>query len=193
MSDYKAGAAEKLAASMTVGEKPQSAAQAEAPFFVVDAECVGPEGTRWKDGYKNVVVDEGRRHIVNELFGSKADMRYVIVVPHSITTNGTASTHAWNDVSASRVYAANTQFKSLVGFTSNATALSQSASNFYTWNANATINGAIVGFYSASTMNTSVSSTGFIEYSEGIFVGGSRTVQSNDTLNITVTVSYGTV
>lgn len=191
MADYKAGAGERQAASMGIGE--QHGAVAQAPFFIVDAECIGPEGLKWKDGYHNVVVTDGLRYLVNAVFGSKVDMTNAICVPHSIATNGTSSDHGWAAVSASRVYGANTQFRALSGFSSNGANLSQSASQSYTWNGNNTINGAIVGFYGSSTMNTSVSGAGFIEYSEGIFAGGSRTVASNDTLNITVTVSFATV
>lgn len=185
MADYKAQTLEQSAAAITLPARGEHAAG--APFFMVDAECVGPEGVRWRDGYHNVVVNQGKQHIINRLFGSKtANTAGVFLHLHSATT---ASNHAWSDISASRVVSYGDNVP-LLTFASSYTDNSASASCSYGFTAGTqTVSGGAVVFYTTNTMSTNAATADMLEYSEGHFAA-SRQIVSGDTLNVTVTVSY---
>jgi hypothetical protein len=186
--DYKAQAIDRVVAAAAGGTEGQ--ATVYAPRFSGDFECMGPDGLRWKDRFENVVVNVGKAQIVNRLFGSgTASSVGAFLWLHSATT---ASNHAWPDISASRL----TAFGNDVPRATIATGTAASASGtcsyaFYSsvTTANQTCSGAAVIFYTAATMSTNAATGDMLEYSEGHFAA-SRLIQPQDTLNVTLTVSY---
>jgi hypothetical protein len=186
MSDYKAKAIDRMEAEVV---KPSDAG-VKAPFFVAAFECVGPGNVKkWRDGFTNVVVTGGRAYLLNRIwFSATASTAGAALQLHSATT---ASDHAWSNISASRVtgYGNDVPRISLAASTASA---AQTMSASYGFNATATqqtvLGGAIL-WYTSVSMSTNAATADICEYSEGQF-GTTRTVTGNDTLNVTVTVSY---
>lgn len=164
-----------------------------APYMMADVEVRHPDGGVQSGRIEhNVVCSAGLVHLMNRFFGS--------------VTNSTAGAHlflhyatvgsgnAWPGISASQVsgYGNNVP---LITFASNGTAVSQSASASYTF-AHAgtqTVSGVGVHLYTANTLSTNAATAGVLMYCYGTFSNGSLAVQSNGTLNATITLSYGTL
>lgn len=137
----------------------------------------------------NVVVNVGAAHILNRLFGSLTKSTAgVFLQLHSATT---ASNHVWSDISGSQVASYGNTLP-LLTFASNGANRSTSSSCSYGFNAGTqTVSGACVQFYTTNTMSTNAATADILHYSEGLFAN-SRQVIANDTLNVSVTVTYGT-
>lgn len=186
MSDYKAKAVDRMEAEVVQ----PNAHGGKAPFFVAAAECVGPGNvTKWRDGFTNVVVNEGKAYLLNRIWFSKTSSTAgAFLYIHSATT---ASDHAWANISASR----NTGFGNtipLISLAASTASAAQTMSASYGFNATATqqtVLGAAILWYTTNTMSSNAAAGDVCEYSEGQF-GTTRTVTGNDTLNVTVTVSY---
>jgi len=189
MSNEKARPGEQAAVGVAGGEA--EPAWVPAPRFFADFECMrpGPAGPfmAWAEPYKNVVVDQGKANILNRMLGcTGAYTAFAFLGLHSATT---ASNHVWSNISASQVvsYGANVP---LITFASTYTVASASATASYGFTAGTqTVSGAVVLFHTTNTMSTNAATANILEYSEGQFAA-SRQVQLNDTLNVTLTVSY---
>lgn len=165
-----------------------------APYFMAAVECLSPEGVRWVDGFQhNVVVDGGAEWLLNNAFGN-ATVSTVgpYLWPHSATVG---SGNAWSNISASRVlsFGNNVPYCSFATNAAGAATRSISTSNSLSFNASTqTISGLAIMFYTTNTMSTNGATADMRMYAYGTFSNGSRQVQNNDTINFTVTVSFGT-
>lgn len=194
MADYNAAGATELVVA-GLGMAQPSGESVRAPAFSGEFECVGPDGVRWTEKWHNVVVNAGRAHLANKLFASAAGTTQACFLHiHGIATNGTASNHVWSNISGSQVVSYGTALPRMT-FASATDATTMSASYAYTFTSNAATqaaNGAAVLFYTASTLATSEmtgANANVLLYSEGVF-GTPRTVNANDTLNVTVNLSF---
>jgi hypothetical protein len=135
----------------------------------------------------NVVVDQGKGHLLNGRFGGLTKSSAGIFLQlHSATT---ASNHVWSNISGSQVASYGNNLP-LITFATTYTAGLATATCSYGFTAGTqTVSGACVQFYTTNTMSTSAATADILHYSEGQFAA-SRQVQANDTLNVSVSVSF---
>lgn len=191
MSVEKAGAVESQAAGVKMGCNMDHVM--EAPFSMAVFECVGADGkVRWRETYHNAVVNEGKKDLLNNYFGRTGPAAYNTwyMGLHSGTTTSTNqsfSTLSQSEVSAYYTAAGTSTWRAQVTFASNNAQASQSVSAAYifTHAGTQTVQGA---FIAGSNMSATNATNGLL-YSVGLF-GASRAVLSNDTLNVSVTISF---
>lgn len=187
----RAAAKDVVAAGMKVGAADQVVIP--APRFIWAHEHVRPvDGsivTLDHGTFGNVVVNQGAAHILNRFFGGLTKSSAgVFLQLHSATT---ASNHVWSDISGSQVASYGNTLP-LLTFATNGVARSTSTSCSYGFNAGTqTVSGACVQFYTTNTMSSNAATVDILHYSEGLFAN-SRQVINGDTLNVTLTVTYGT-
>ena len=135
----------------------------------------------------NVVVDQGKGHVLNRAFGGYTKSSAGIFLQlHSATT---ASNHVWSNISGSQVASYGNNVP-LITFATTYTAGLATATASYGFAAGTqTVSGAAVQFYTTNTMSTNAATADILHYSEGQFAA-SRQVQANDTLNVTLSVSF---
>lgn len=160
-----------------------------APFHAIDVRCYDSNGSeRWRDGYRhNVVVNQGKAHILNQVFGgATASSVGAFLQLHSATT---ASNHVWSDISGSQVasYGANVPLVTFATTYTNGLA-TQTASYGFTAGTQ-TVSGAAIQFYTTNTLSTNAATAGVLHYAEGQFAA-SRQVQNGDNLSVSLSVSY---
>jgi hypothetical protein len=185
----RSGGKDRAAAGMGMG---QGVAEfVDGPYMLADVEVLRPSGEVERARIEhNVVCSGGLVYLINRAFGSVTNSTAGLnLFPHFATVG---SGNAWANISGSQVsgYSANIP---TVTFASNGANVSQSASAQYTFShaGTQTVSGLGLNFYTANTMATSA--TGGLLYCYGTFSNGSRAVQSNDTLNATITISFGTL
>jgi hypothetical protein len=147
-------------------------------------ECFDAEGNlKWSDQIKNLVVTVGKNDLLDKYFtGSSYTAAWYLGLINSGGTyaaGDTMSSHAgWTE---NTDYAAATR-PAPTWNSASAGSKSTTATSFAI-NATGTIGGAFL-----TTSNTKGGTTGIL-YSAGNFTGGSRSVASGDTLNVTYTAS----
>lgn len=176
----------------------------EAPYFVYEFECVGPDGVvKWRDTIKNLVTTEGKKDILDQYFGTgaagtapaaiylgliSADSYTAVAVGD--TAGGINGANGWKEANSSTfnpVYTGSRKamiaaFSAASGTTT--VTKSASAQAFAIVTTGGTVKGAfIIAGGSATTGNT----TGKL-YSAGTFTGGDKIVAALDTLNVTASV-----
>jgi hypothetical protein len=158
-----------------------------APFLAMDVDCYGPDGFKWAEKmHHNVVVDQGKGHLLNVFLGSgRASTQGAAVFLHSATT---ASNRVWSDISASQVISYGASMPAIT-FTSNYAAGLATGSVTYGFSASTqTVSGAGLLFYTSASIGTNAASADLKLYAYGTFAN-SRQVQSADTLNVTLSIS----
>ena len=183
MFSEKAKATEQQAASLVA--RPD-AVESVAATGMYTVECVGADGqVKWSETIKNLVVTVGKNAMLDEFFA------------------GSSYTAAWYlglvDGATSPTYNAADTMGSHAGW-SEFTSYSESTRPAPTWSAassgsKATTatsfsisgSGTVAGAF--MTTNSTKSGTTGTLYSAGNFTGGSRTVASGDTLNVTYTAT----
>ena len=162
-----------------------------APRFTADFECIGADGLpKWRTKFKNVVVDQGKGLLINRAFGfasNSSQIWYMGLHSGTNTTNSTAviSGAGSQGATASEVgnYGAN---RPSITFGSVYTTGQATATASYGFTAGTqTVSGA---FIACGVQGTGVTAGGYL-YSFGGFAA-SRQVQSNDTLNVTVSLNF---
>lgn len=153
---------------------------------VYTATCYDAEGNiKWTDTFKNLVVTVGKNDLLDKYFAGSAYTAawYIGLVDGATTPTynaaDTMSSHAgWTESTA---YSNSTR---VAPSWSSASAGSKSTSaTGFNINATATIAGCFM------TTGSAKSGTTGILYSAGDFTGGSKSVSSGDTLNVTYTAS----
>ena len=170
------------------------AGEGVAPYFMMDVEVHGPTGLRWRDGIShNIVVDRGAEYALNRVFGFETASTFgPYAMLHSATV---ASGNVWSQVSASRVISFGNNIPAVTFATNAAGNGTRSVSQSFSYSFNAstqTVSGCAFLFYTTNTMSTNFATADGLMYAYGTFSNGSRQVQLNDTLNATVTFSFGT-
>lgn len=163
-----------------------------APKFTADFECIGPDGLpKWRTKYANIVVNQGKGLLINRAFGAASNISYSYYMGLHSATNVTEPTAVISGTgtigcTASEVgnYATS---RPMITFGSAYTSGQATATCSYGFTAGGaqTVQGAFI-----VCGNSSVSGTtpGYL-YSIGSFAA-SRQVQSNDTLNVTVSLNF---
>lgn len=186
MSNEKVVVSDKYEAGMVVAAGDNQAVA--TPFFKMDAECYGSEGLKWKEHMShNVVVDQGKGLIINNVFGSvTASTAGAVLFLHAATA---ASNNVWSNISASQVVSYGASMPAIT-FASTHTNGLATAGATYIFNASTqTVSGAGVLFYTSASAGTNAATVDLKMYAYGTFAA-SRQVQNADTLNVTVSISY---
>ena len=151
-----------------------------------DVKCLGADGqVKWEDTIKNLVVTVGRNDLLDKYFAGSA---YTAAWYMGLVNGGTTPTYAagdtlashagWTELAAGTAYTGN---RVTVGWSAASGGSKSSTTTAFSIIASNTVAGALL-----ATVNTGTSG---ILYSAGNFTGGSRTVASGDTLNVTYTAS----
>lgn len=168
-----------VATNVAVGEQLQVTGR-------YDVECIGADGqVKWVDTIKNLVVTVGKNDLLDKYFAGSA---YTAAWYMGLVNGGTTPTYAagdtlashagWTELAAGTAYTGN---RVTVGWSAASGGSKSSTTTAFSIIASNTVAGALL-----ATVNTGTSG---ILYSAGNFTGGSRTVASGDTLNVTYTAS----
>lgn len=190
MGKEKVNPGEKVASGMNMGaNEADSDHSVGAPRFMADFECVGPDGViKWSNRWKNAVVNQGKIDLMNMYLGRTggAGNTWYLGLHNSTNTN---VTHQLSNITASEItgYSGNVNnSRWTMSFASTYTTNSatQTASYGMTAAVTTTVGGAFV-----CNQGVTNGTTGTL-YSEGNFAAGTRQFQQNDTLNVTLTLSF---
>jgi hypothetical protein len=149
-------------------------------------ECVGSDGAvKWVDAIENLVVTVGKNDLFTQYFKGAA---YTAAWYMGLVDGASSPTYAASDTLASHAgwiestaYSGSNRITTSFG-TASAGAISSTSTSF-SINTSATIAGALM-----CQTQVRATTTGVL-YSAGSFTGGSRTVVSGDTINVTYTTS----
>ena len=155
-----------------------------APRFTAEVVCCGPDGVeKWRDTIENLVTTVGKNDLLNTYFGATAKSTYYVGLKGagSAAAADTAASHAgWSEIAA---YSEGTRQALTVAAASGGSVTNSASKAVFSINGSATVAGAFL-----ITNNTKSGTTGTL-YSAGDFSGGSRAVQSGDTLSVTMTLT----
>lgn len=150
-----------------------------APYFVMEAVCIGPDGVeKWREIAHNTVVTAGKTDIIDKYFKGSAytaAWKLGLKGAGSIVVGDTLSSHAgWSEVTPYSGNRPSITFGTTSGGSNTATAVS------YSITGTSTVAGAFVTDQASGTAGVLYSATDF---------AASRSVASGDTLNVTLTVT----
>lgn len=154
---------------------------------VFNVTCHDAEGNvKWEDSFHNLVVNVGLQDVNNKYFaGSAYTAAWYIGLVNATATYAAADTSAshagWTE-NVAYSQAARPTLAFGASTLANPSVITATAATF-SMNGTATIGGAFV------IANSTKSGTTGILFSEGNFTGGSKTVASGDTLNVTYSLS----
>ena len=174
-------------AGLSTSAAGNEAAQAHGHYA---CELVGADGTvKWTESIENIVVNQGKNFALDTLLAGSA---YTAAVVMGLKATGTAvvgdtqaSHAAWLEVGLANapVYSGT---RKTPAFSAAASGSKQtSAAVSFSFTSGGTVAGCFINLAGAATID---STTGNL-YSAGDFTGGSKTVASGDTLNVTWTGS----
>ena len=170
-------------ASLTASTGAQEGVQTHG-FYTVD--CVDAQGNvKWSETIKNLVVTSGKNFMLTETFSGAG---YTAAWFLGLVDGASSPTYNAGDTMLS--HAGWTEFAGYSNATRpapvfNASSAGAIATTPTSFNINAT--GTVAGAF--LTTNNTISGTTGTLFSAGNFTGGSRTVASGDTLNVTYTLT----
>ena len=153
---------------------------------VYTVECVDSEGNvKWSESIKNLVVTAGKNFMLTQTFTGSG---YTAAWFLGLVNGATSPTYNAADTMSS--HAGWTEFTGYSNATRPAPTFNAAASGAISTTAtsfNINASGTVAGAF-LTTNNTVGGTTGTL-FSAGNFTGGSRTVASGDTLNVTYTLT----
>lgn len=183
MFSEKAKATEMASASLVAATGAHEGVTATGNYTV---ECLDAQGNvKWSETIKNLVVTVGKNFMLDETF---AGVSYNATWYLGLVDGASSPTYDATDTMAS--HAGWSEFTGYSNSTRPAPTWSSAASGSKattatSFNINAT--GTVAGAF--LTTNSTISGTTGTLFSAGNFTGGSRTVASGDTLNVTYTLT----
>ena len=183
MFSEKAKATEQQSASLVARPDAVESVAATGSYTV---ECVGADGqVKWSETIKNLVVTVGKNAMLDEFFAGSA---YTAAWYLGLVDGATSPTYNAADTMGS--HAGWSEFTSYSEATRPAPTWSAASSGSKATTATSfSINGSGTVAGAFMTTNSTKSGTTGTLYSAGNFTGGSRTVASGDTLNVTYTAT----
>ena len=155
-----------------------------------DVVCLGPDGReKWRDTIENVVTTGGKNLLLTKFLTGAS---YTAAVYMGLKGTGTAvagdtqaSHSAWNEVGGTNApaYTGNRQTPSFAAASGGSIATSAAVSFAIT--SSGTVAGAFINEGGSATKDDTTATL----FSAGDFTGGSKTVSSGDTVNVTYTLS----
>ena len=183
MFSEKSKATEQQAASLVARPSAVESVTATGTYTV---ECVGADGqVKWSETIKNLVVTVGKNFMLDETFaGSGYNAAWYL----GLVDGSSSPTYNAADIMSS--HAGWSEFTSYSEATRPQPAWSAASSGSKATTATAfSINGTGTVAGAFMTTNDTKSGTSGTLYSAGNFTGGSRSVASGDTLNVTYTAT----
>ena len=183
MFSEKAKATEQQAASLVARPNAVESVAATGTYTV---ECVGADGqVKWSETVKNLVVTVGKNAMLDEFFAGSS---YTAAWYLGLVDGATSPTYNAADTMGS--HAGWSEFTSYSESTRPAPTWSAASSGSKATTATSfSINGSGTVAGAFMTTGSAKSGTTGTLYSAGNFTGGSRSVASGDTLNVTYTAT----
>jgi len=183
MYSEKAKATEQAGATLVARPDAVESVAATGSYTV---ECVGADGqVKWSETIKNLVVTVGKNAMLDEFFAGSA---YTAAWYLGLVDGATSPTYNAADTMGS--HAGWSEFTSYSEATRPAPTWSAASSGSKATTATSfSINGSGTVAGAFMTTDSAKSGTTGTLYSAGNFTGGSRTVASGDTLNVTYTAT----
>ena len=160
---------------------------------VYSAECYGSDGKlKWADTFKNLTTNVGRQDLLQKYFITNAGPGSVFMGLKGTGTAVVADTQAshasWSEVGLANAptYSGTRKTPTFTTVTTaNPAVLATATAVVFTMTGSGTVAGAFINVGGSSTIDNT---TGVL-FSAGDFTGGSKTVSSGDTINVTYTLS----
>ncbi len=160
-----------------------------APTGVFSVECYDADGNlKWTDTFKNLVVTAGKNDMLDKYFtGSAYTGTFYMGLVSGATTptyaaGDTMASHTgWTELVAGTAYSTTGSNRITMGWNAASSGSKASTTTVFNMTATNTVAGALV-------TTTQSANTGVL-YSAGSFTGGSKSVASGDTLNVTYTAT----
>lgn len=174
---------EVLFGSSLVAAAQASMAMERKSFYSM--ECFGPDGElKWRDDFHNLVVTVGLNDSLDKHFKGSAytALWYVgLTAGSTFAAADTMSSHpGWAE---SAVYSNSARPTLTLGSVAAGSVDNSASKAVFNINASGNVFGAFV------TTGSAPSGTAGILYGEGVLSGGTRAVQSGDTLSVTITLT----
>jgi len=159
---------------------------------VYTAECYDAQGNlKWTDVIENLTTNVGRQSLLNSYFGNTGGGAIVMGLMGTGSpayTDTQASHSGWLEVGGANAptYSGTRKTPTFSAATSaNPSVLTTSAAVVFSMTSSGTVAGAFINVGGSATQDNT---TGVL-FSAGDFTGGSKTVSSGDTINVTYTLS----
>jgi hypothetical protein len=159
---------------------------------VYTAECRDAQGNlKWTDVIENLTTNVGRQSLLNSYFGNTGGGAIVMGLMGTGSpayTDTQASHSGWLEVGGANAptYSGTRKTPTFSAATSaNPSVLTTSAAVVFSMTSSGTVAGAFINVGGSATQDNT---TGVL-FSAGDFTGGSKTVSSGDTINVTYTLS----
>ena len=160
---------------------------------VYSAECYGADGSlKWSDTFHNLTTNVGRQDLLQKYFITNAGPGAILMGLKGTGTAVVADTQAshasWSEVGAANAptYSGTRKTPTFTTVTTaNPAVLATATAVVFTMTGSGTVAGAFINVGGSSTIDNT---TGVL-FSAGDFTGGSKTVSSGDTINVTYTLS----
>ena len=159
---------------------------------VYNVECRDAQGNlKWTDVIENLTTNVGRKSLLDSYFANTGGGAVVMGLKGTGTAayTDTQSSHSgWLEVGATNAptYSGTRKTPAFSAATSaNPSVLTTSAAVVFTMTGSGTVAGAFINIGGTSAIDNT---TGTL-FSAGDFTGGSKTVSSGDTINVTYTLS----
>ena len=158
-------------------------------------ECIGPDGkVKWTEEFDNLVTTVGKNLALDTFLAGSG---YTVVGPYMGLINGSAgsavvgdtmaSHAAWLEVGGANLPTYSGTRKTVSWSSASNGSKTTSAAASFNITSSGTVGGCFLVFGAGAS--STIDNTGGTLYSAGAFTGGSKTVSSGDTLNVTYTAS----
>lgn len=157
-----------------------------------DLVCYEPDGNGgvrvvWKCPAKNVVVNQGKGQIINRALGFQTASTFgPYLAAHSASS---ASDQVWSNISASQVVSYGNNVPQLSFATTHSNGLATGTASFGFTASTQTLSGFALLWHTTNTLSTNAATAG-IAMLNNMQLAASQTVQSNNTITVSATVSF---
>lgn len=159
------------------------------PVGWYDVECIGADGeVKWRDTAHNTVTTEGKNAMLDKFLGLASAYAAIAVGLHTTVGNASSTYATPSPQVESVVYSNSTRGVPSFSSASSGSKATSSAVSF-TINGSATITGCFMALGASGVTTKSDTAATAILLSTGTFSGGSRSVVSGDTLNVTYSLA----
>lgn len=154
------------------------------PVGIYHFTCIGPDGAvKWEAECPNTVTTEGKNAMLDKFLGLGSAYAAIAVGLHTTVGNASSTYATPSPQVESTAYSNSTRVvPSFSAASSGSKALSSAAS--FTINGTATITGAFMALGASGVTTKGDTAATAVLLSTGAFSGGSRSVVSGDTLNV---------
>lgn len=155
-----------------------------------EAVCIGPDGReKWRDTVENLVVNVGKDLMLDTMLAGSAYTASIFMGLKAAGTPAAGDTQAshstWNEVGNANAPTYSGTRKTPTWSAASAGSKATSAASSFSMTGSGTVTGCFLNEGGTSAIDNT---TGTL-FSAGDFTGGSKTVSSGDTINVSYTLS----